>query len=148
MQTAKAILLGGAAIIAWNVYNKANAAGKLTFYPAGVKSLRLEGTTPIVTIGVRIQNTSNQKLVLKALAGYVYANTYLIGNLSSFTPYDINPVSEVVINFDVRLSLLSIVQDIITAFQTHNFTQKMKFEGTANCDSFQVPLKFDYTVGI
>lgn len=131
----------------YNIFNKSAAAGTLNFYPESVRQIRFEGATPIMTVGLAVQNTSASKFVIKSIAGNLYANTYLVGNLSYFTPQAINPNSQSVILLDVRLGLLGIVQDIIRAFQFGNFQQDLIFKSFANVDNFQVPINITYKVG-
>jgi hypothetical protein len=133
--------------VLYNIFNKSAAAGTLNFYPESVRQIRFEGATPIMTVGLAVQNTSASKFVIKSIAGNLYANTYLVGNLSYFTPQAINPNSQSVILLDVRLGLLGIVQDIIRAFQFGNFQQDLIFKSFANVDNFQVPINITYKVG-
>jgi len=48
---------------------------------------------------------------------------------------------------DIRLSLISVVADLINDISYSNFEQALKFKGYANVDGLQVPLNFDYKIG-
>ncbi len=141
------MLLGGAALVIYNAFNKSADAGTLNFYPASVTQIRLDGATPVMTLGLAVQNTSNSKFVMRSIAANLYANNYLVGNLAYFLPQTINPNSQSVLLLDVRLSLLGIVNDIIAAFQFGNSKQDLLLQGNINVDNFQVPLKIPYQVG-
>ena len=140
-------LLVGGAILAYNAFTKAGALQSLNFYPKSITDIRFQGVTPVMRLGLAIQNTTNQRLIVRSLAGNLYSNTYLIGNISTFSPLAINPNSETVLQITVRLSLLGIVQDIIDAFNGNGLQQKIVFDARANIDRYQVPINIKYTVG-
>lgn len=107
----------------------------------------MDGLTPVMTLGLAIQNTSNQSFTLQSLAGEVYANKYLIGNVGTFSAQTIHPNSETVIYIDCRLSLLGIVTDILNAIRNKTFSQTIELESTANIDNLQVPIDLSYKFG-
>lgn len=148
MTNTQAVGLTAAGILLYTVFTKKAAAGTLNFYPASVKNIHFDGATPIMTVGLAAQNTSNQKFVIRSIAGDLYANSYLIGNVANFTTQTVFPNSQSIINLDIRLSLISLVNDIIRAFQMGNFSQVLKFEGYVNVDNYQVPLNIDYKIGM
>jgi hypothetical protein len=136
-----------AGVVLYSTLSKASALKTLNFYPAAVKDIRFDGATPVMTIGLAVQNTSNQKLVLHSFAGNLTANSYLIGNASLFTPTQILPNKQTVIWMNVRLSLIGIVQDILQAFNGNGSAQNIVLSATANIDRWQVPLNLKYKVG-
>ncbi len=147
MNTNQGILLGGAALVLYNLINKSAAGGTLNFYPDTVRNIRFEGATPIMTIGLAVQNTSGQKFVIRSIAGNLYSNNYLVGNLSYFLPQTIAANSQSSLFLDARLGLLGIVNDIIRAFQTGSIQQDVKLTAFANVDNFQVPIDITYKIG-
>lgn len=147
MKTGTVIGLTIAAIAGYALLAKKSASGSLVFYPASVRNIKFQGSTPIMTVGLVIQNPTNQKFVVKSLAGNLFANNYLVGNLSSFQTTEILPNSEVILYVEIRLSLISIVNDIIRAFQFGNFSQDLLLKATANVDNYPVPLTLNYKVG-
>lgn len=147
MTNTQTIALTAGALLLYSYFRKATAAGRLNFYPANVKDLYFDGATPVITLGLAVQNTSNQSFGLKSLAGNVYANNYLVGNVSSFTPQIIGPNSQAIVTIRVRMSLLGIVNDIIEAITNKKFTQVLELESWANIDNQQVPINIKYKVG-
>jgi hypothetical protein len=141
------ILLAGAALIGYNLISKHFAAGTLNFLPGQIKSISF----PVITVGIVIQNTSNQAYTLKSLAGNVYTNAngsiYNIGNVSNFTAQTINPNSQKTIPIDLRLSLIGVVSDIFNLITSGNFQQDIQLKGFANVDGLQIPLVFNYKLG-
>lgn len=140
--------LVAAGVVVYNVLVKGKALGSINFISGNVHSLALQGTTPVLTVGVIAQNTSSQKFVVRSIAGNVSADGYLIGYVSYFGQTEILPNSQVQIYVPIVLSPLGIVQDIINAFQTNNSQQEIEFKGYANVDNFQVPVDNKYKVGI
>lgn len=147
MKTGQAIATGAAILIAYNLFSKQKAAGSLNFYPEKVSNIGFEGITPIATIGLAAQNPSNQRFTIRAITGNLSANGYLIGNISQFVQQPIQPTSSSVIYLNIRLSLISIVTDVIEAFQTNNFTQELIFNGYVNVDGILQAINIKYQVG-
>lgn len=147
MTTGTKILTATGLVIAYNLFAKKRAAGFLNFYPAKVTDIGFDGYTPVATIGLAAQNPSNQTFTIRAITGNLTSNGYMIGNISQFTNQVISPTASSVIYLQIRLSLLSVVNDLITAFQTNNFSQDMEFKGTVNVDGILQELDLKYKVG-
>jgi LEA14-like dessication related protein len=109
--------------------------------------VHFDGATPVLTVGLVVENTSNQSMTIKSLVGNLYANGYNVGHLSAFDPQEITPNSQSVISIDIRMGLLGIVNDIIRAVQYGNFTQDLQLTGYANVDNLQVPIDEKYKAG-
>lgn len=148
MTNTQAVALTATGVILYTIFAKKTALGTINFYPASVQNIHFDGATPIMTIGLAAQNTSNQKFVIRSIAANLYANDYQVGNLSSFTQQIVNANSQNVLMLDIRMSLLSIVNDIIRAFQMGNFSQELKLQGYVNIDNYQVPLNITYKIGL
>jgi hypothetical protein len=147
-QVTKTVLLGGAALIAYNIFIKGKALGSINFLPGQIKSFSFDGATPVLTVGIVAQNTSNQKFVIRSIAGSVTADSYYVGSVSYFNSVDVLPNSQVQVFVNIRFAAIGIVQDIINAFQTNDYTQEVIFKGYANVDNFQVPIENKYKVGL
>lgn len=141
------IAIAAVVFLGYSLIRKSSALMNLVFHPQSIKNLRFEGATPILTMGLAVQNTSNQSFTLQSLAGEIYVNSYLVGNISTFVPQNINPNSETVLYIDARMSLLGIVNDIITAISNHTFAQTIVLEANANIDNLQAPIKLNYKFG-
>lgn len=148
MTKTQVVLLTAGGFIAYNLFVKGHSLSTVNFYPDKVQSVNIVSGTPYMVVGLLVQNTSNSKLVVNSVAGNVYANDTLIGNAANFSPYAINPNSQGMMYLSIRFSVLGIVNDIFDAFQNKNFTQNMVFDGFANVDNFQVPIKITYKVGL
>ncbi len=142
------LILGVGALIAFNLVQKGSAAKSLNFYPGSVKNLQFDGTTPVVTLGLLVQNTSNQQILFKSFAGNVYANDFLVGNVSTYVPTVIPPNSQIVYNLNVRLSPIGIVNELISIIQGTNPRKiVMELQASANIDVVRVPVNIKYSVG-
>lgn len=134
-------------LVAYNLFAKKKAAGSLNFYPSKVTDIRFEGATPVATLALAAQNVSNQTFTVRAITGNLTANGYVVGNISYFLQQVIAPTSSSIIRLDIRLSLLSVVNDIVTAFQTGNFSQEIIFKGWINVDGILQAVNLKYQVG-
>lgn len=143
----KTVAFAAAGLLAYNLFTKGRALGTLNFYPAEVSSVRFDGLTPVVTLGLAVQNTSGQQMILRSFAGNVFANGYLIGNVASYTPTAIRANGESRIFVTARFSILGLVNDIIEAITTKNFKQTFELSAFANVNNFQIPVKIKYSVG-
>jgi len=105
-----------------------------------------------MSIELIIQNTNSTSLQLNSIAGDLYANSagssIRIGNVSAFTPVVFRGNTQGVIIVDVRLFALSIVNDVIRAFQNNNFSQELELDASANVSGIQVPVNMSFKVGL
>lgn len=147
MSAKSAILTTAALVVGYNLFSKKANSGKLNFYPSSVRDLGFQGVTPIATLGLAVQNPTNSSFTIRAITANVTSNGYLIGNLSEFVDQIIPSTAQTVIFLDIRLSLLSVVNDLITAFQTNNFSQGLEMKGTVNVDGFLQAIDLKYKVG-
>lgn len=97
---------------------------------------------------ILVQNVSNARINLNALAADITLNGDDIGNASFFppTPAQIEPTSQQVVNLEVDLSILSLpgaIQDLISnPGSSYNF----EVTGTANVNGFLVPFTLKKTI--
>jgi len=143
----KPLLFGAAALLAYNFLVKGKALGSINFLPGQIHSFDMNGTTPVLTVGVIAQNTSSQKFIIRSIAGTVYSDGYMVGSVSFFNTAEVQPNSKSQIFVQIRFAPLGIVQSIINAFQTNDFSQEVIFKGFANVDNFQIPINNKYKVG-
>lgn len=147
IETTKAIAFGAAAFILYSLIRKGKAAGTLNFYPSNIKDLYIENARPVIVLGVAVQNTSNQNFTLNSFAGNLYANGYLVGNVSNFTPQTVSRNSEQIIDIKIRMGVLGVVNNIIQAWNNGSFQQDLEFDGYANVDNLQVHVPLKYQIG-
>lgn len=133
--------------ILYGLFRKGKALGNLYFFPKSFKGIRFDGITPVMTLGLAVQNTSNQSFTVNSLAGELWANKYLIGNVSQFDSYTVKANSQTVIDVKVRLSLIGIVTDIINAISNNTFSQTLELDSIANIDNLQVPIQLKFKFG-
>jgi hypothetical protein len=143
----KSLMLGVAGVILVNLLKKGTSLGRLNFYPAAVSKITFDGAIPVMKFGLAAQNTSGNKFIVNSIAGNLYANGYLIGNISNFTPVVIPPNSQVIVPLTARLSPVGIVQNIIEAFDGGNFSIEVELDANANIDNFQAPINLKYKIG-
>ena len=141
------VFLAAGAVLAYSLFKKGSALSTLNFYPKGVKQVRFDGITPVVTLALAIQNTSGQNMVVRSFAGNLYANGYFLGNASSYTATAIRPNSETIFLINVRMSVIGVVQDIIKAFNAQGPAQALELDAKANVENYQIPIKIKYKIG-
>lgn len=136
------ILIGGA----W-LFGQARALGNITVVPGRVTGMQFVGVTPVMELTVIAQNTASTDLLINSFSGNVYANDVWVGNASFFAPVSIPGNMQTEFPIQIQFQLLGIVNEIIQAFQTKNFTQKIDIRGHANVASFQLPFNLAFHVG-
>lgn len=145
----KGTLIAAGALLAINWLRKKSSADSLIFLPGSIDGIYWDGFTPFVSLGIIVQNTSNQSYTISSIAGNVSSNVngkiYNLGNVSTFTQQQILANSQQTIKVDIRLSLIGIVSDIINMIN-QGFRQTITLEGSANVENLQIPLKFDYSI--
>lgn len=113
-----------------------------------MRKFQWDGLTPVLIIGIGVQNTSNQSFTIRSFAGNIYSDDYYIGNISNFTPQQIPPNSQVIVQVIARLQLISIVNEVIEAVQYQNFKKEIEVKAMANVDGLQVPVNQKLSVGL
>lgn len=147
LKSGTTVAVVGVGLLAWLLYSVRSAAGALNFFPDKVKQIAIDGATPIITIGILVQNTSGTQFTLNSIAGNLYADGYLVGNVSSFVQQVIRPNSQAVVLLQIRLSAIGVVQEVIRAFQSHSTTVNLELDATANVNNNQVSVDLNYKVG-
>lgn len=145
--------MGGAgALLAWNIYARAQAAYSLNFLPGRIKSLSFNGVRPVLTVEMQVQNTSNHVFNVLSIAGNVYVNSggkdYLIGDVEDFQPVQIAANSVKVLDIDLVLQITGVVSDMIQTVSSGVTPQTVKLAAFANVDQLQVPLNYQYKLAI
>lgn len=140
-------LYGGLAAVAYAIFTRVRAAGNLIFIPGQVLAMGYQGGVTLLTFSVQVQNTSSTSLQINSFAGSVYSSGTLVGNVYNFLPIQIPGNSMVVMQVQVQLMALGLVDRIVQAFQTKNFSQDITVDGYVNTLSFQVPVNFTMKVG-
>lgn len=143
----EALLIVGFGVGLW-LFTRYNAVSTLNFFPGSLADLGFQGTTPVGTFTLIVQNTSNVDLSVDSFAGNVYANDILIGNVSSFQRVQLlsNSLSEVPLN--VRFFTIGIVNDVIRAFQTGSVKQDIVLEGSIGVSGVAVPIELTFKIGL
>lgn len=147
IKTAETIALAAGGVLLYSLWRKQQGIGTLNFFPDKVRDFHFSGLTPVFTLGLGVQNTSNQSFTVNSIAGNAYSNGYYVGNLSNFSPQIIIKNTQGILLLDVRLALIGIVNDLINAFQSENFQQSLELKATANVDNLQIPLNIKYKIG-
>lgn len=142
-------IIGGGAIafLLYTAY-KAKAVSNLLFFPGNVLSMGFMGANPVMTFNMSIQNTSSLPVTVNGLAGNLFSNGTLVGNVSLDGPITVPANTRVYQTFEAQFLLIGIVNNIIRAFQNNNFTQAMQLEGFANVSGLQVPISLELSVGL
>ena len=148
MRNSTLLALGAVgALIVYHLWRESSAAGNLVFTPGNVTNMAFSGSTPVVAFTINVQNTSTTDLLLNSIAGNLYSNNTLVGNVSNFSPVTIAANSQTVLPVNASFQILGIANDLISAFQSGSTQQNLELEGFANVGGAQVPLDLKMTVG-
>lgn len=146
MKLSKLLLIGAVILGLYEVY-RLKAAGSLVFFPGSVSDIGFEGVSPVITFTLLAQNTSSVPVMVDSLAGNMFANGTLIGNMSSFTPTTVPGNGQAYIPVKASLMVIGIVNDIVKAFTSKNTTQIIDVEGNVNVQGAQIPLSIPLSIG-
>lgn len=151
LKTGTAIALTAGGVLLYTILTKRAALSSINFFPSAVRDIHFDGATPVMTLGLVAQNTSNQKLVVRSVAGNLAATVngseYQVGNISNFVTQEVNANSQSELVLQVRLQPIGIVNDLIRSLQFGNFTQALRLQAYANIDNYQVPIDLKFTIG-
>lgn len=150
MKAENALLAGGTLFILGSFFLKGRAFTRLGFISARVTKFYFDGTTPVLQVAVKVQNTSSIGLTVNSMTANLYAGTNktYVGNVSSFQQAVIvgNRLSEIYL--DVRLSPLDIVNQLISIVQNRNFSMALLIDGFANVGGTQIGFTIPFYAGL
>lgn len=116
------------------LYSKAHTGTSLQFVPLGAS---WSGGALQVDIGV--QNPTNDSLQLTSLAGSVYVNGTIAGNVSDFTPRLIAANQQTPIELTYTPNILGTAAAIFNQFNNGGGIQ-IAVQGTANVNGIALPI--------
>lgn len=99
-----------------------------------------------MTVELLIQNTSNQDYTLNSMAGNLYANGTLVGNLSVFNPVSIKRNSQTILDVQIKMLLIGMLDNIIDAITNGAYKVTLELDSYANVDNLQIPVDITYKV--
>lgn len=145
------IAIGIGAVIAGFYLLKFRAVGNLVFFPGGITGFSLENAAPVLRFSLIVQNTNSVAINLQSLAGNAFTNdggsSTLIGNVSIAQPVHVPGNGQTVVELSIRMRLISVVNQLIAAYQNSNIQKTIEVQAFGNVDGLQVPINFLMTVG-
>lgn len=147
MRQGEKIALGAGLLVAGVYFFKGRALGNLIINPGQISQMYFDGSGPVIVFTLSVANTSSVGLRIDSIAGNIYSNGTLIGNISSFLPVLVAANNQSFIEVSARLRILGLVNDLIRSYTYKNFQQNIKLQGFANVEGIQMPLDLDFTVG-
>lgn len=132
------------------VYNlfKVGRLARMIFFPGSVHSFDFVGSTPVIQFDVQIQNTSSKSVRVNSLAGNLFSDGVLVGNVYTSSLIDVPANSNIQTRLTAQLGLLGIVNSLIAAWQNRDMSKEIIFDGYANVDDFQLPLELKFNLGV
>ncbi len=137
--------LTGGAILLYMLVAKARTLGQLVFFPEKLRALQWIGGAPVITLGIMVQNTSNNSFTIQSFAGSVYVKDS--GETTLVTPVAINGNSQGIMEVKISLMALAVVNQIIQSIEDGNFEMTLMMEANANVDNLQVPVEMSFKIG-
>jgi hypothetical protein len=141
-----AIALTGGAILLVSLISKGQTLNRLVFYPERIRNVSFDGGATL-NLGILVQNTSGNNLIINSFAGNMFINGTLAGNVSSFSPVAVNKNSQGVFIVNVKLFALGIVNQLIEAISSGTFGMTVTLEAYANVGGLQVPVNMTFKLG-
>ena len=108
-----------------------------------LRSVRPSGTLlrPTFTVEIAVQNPTNQRVVLKSLAGSVYVQDKYLGNVASFGDQFIEPNSESILKLTARPNAMGVFSSIKELLTQPVGSVSVRFTGSANVDGTNIPIE-------
>jgi LEA14-like dessication related protein len=135
MKAGTAIALTGLGIFALSKLATARVAASLHLILANFK-IDLSG----ITVNILAQNPTSGSFTFYSMAGDVYLNDSIVGNIGSFTATTIAANAETTLPVLIRLSPTAILIQLTSLFNgTTGNPLTMRVTGTANVDDTAIP---------
>ena len=131
-------LIGGAAAL--YIFSRYSFSKKAIFL---LRSVSPSGTflQPTFTVDIAVQNPTNQRVVLKSLAGSVYVQDKYLGNVASFGDQFIEPNSESILKLTARPNAMGVFSSIKVLLTQPVGSVSVRFSGSANVDGTSIPIE-------
>jgi LEA14-like dessication related protein len=136
------LAVGAGAVYYFAQLGTAGATANFILQGVQVKSLTK------LNIQILAQNVSNADIQLNALTANVAINGNGVGGASTFTPVDIAPRSQQLINLELDLSVLSLPSTIMSLINQTGNSYNFTVQGNANVNSLVVPFNLSQQITI
>lgn len=146
ISTGGVLLAGAGGFLAYQLL-RARSTANLVFFPGNIQSFNFVGATPVLSLDVLIQNSSSLDVTVQSLAGNVFSNGSLVGNVSNTLPIVVPANGSARPVLQIAFMPLGVVNTIIDAWQSGHFSVPLSFQGFANVGYIQVPLKLNFKIG-
>ena len=100
-----------------------------------------------MTFNLSIQNTSSLPVTVNGLAGNLFSNDTLVGNVYMEQPINVPANGRVYQTLQAQFLLIGIVNNLIQSWQYKNFSQLLQLQGFANVSGLQVPISLEMSIG-
>jgi len=144
MKTGTLLLVGGLALAAYEYAQLNTAVGTVQFMVAGINFKSLTD----YEIQLLVQNVSNANVDLNALTGIVTINGSQIGNITDFSPVNIAPRSQQIVNIDLQPNLLSIPGAVQNLINNPGSTFNIAVSGNANVNNLVIPFSANQSISV
>jgi LEA14-like dessication related protein len=140
-----AILLIGAGLIAFMLYEKASVVSNLKFIENGIDFNLSNPLRPLINLQIGVQNPTSGSITLQSLAGNFAVNNVQSGNVSYFIPTVIGPNAQTEIVLHLTVNDAALIADIMNFIQNGGSTPlKVEVQATANIDNVPVPVSLSF----
>jgi len=141
------LLAAGGIYLAYNLF-KVGRLARMIFFPGSIHSFDFIGSTPVIEFNVQIQNTSSKYVRVNSLAGNLFSDGVLVGNVHTTSLINVPPNQSISTRLTAQLGLLGIVNTLIASWQNRDMSKEIVFDGYANVDDFQLPLELKFNLGV
>jgi LEA14-like dessication related protein len=144
MKTGTVLLIGAAALAAYEFQQLGTAAQTVQFQFAGVNA------TGLTTYNVQllIQNISNISCTVNAMSGIITMEGNQIGNISDFQPVTIGARAQQIVNVIVNPNLLSLPFAVQQLINNPGGSVDFEVNGNANVNGLILPFDLTKTVAL
>lgn len=142
MKTGTALLIGAAALVAYEFQQLGTAAQTVQFQFSGVQI----NSVTSYNIQILIQNISNISCTVNAMTGTITLNGTQIGNISDFQPVTIGARAQQIVNVVLNPNILALPIAVQQLVNNPSGTLNFEVNGNANVNGLILP--FDLTQSI
>ena len=135
------LILGAGAVAVFLLMRKKRMVSAMTF---GLEKLGIDIRNKAIKIGLAANNPTGATATIQSINGTLFLNGKQIATIDSFQRSTIAPNSKSIINLNLRPTLTgvwSIIKDLIRSKGKDAKALKPIFEGSANVDGINFPIK-------
>lgn len=136
----KPVLFAAVAYLAIRGAKKLTAVNKFDYSLESLPTIKIDGSTALVTVTIGIVNRQNESFNIQRINGELLVNSSHVGNVSNLVPFTIAPMAKIFIRMSATVQLSNVLFSVIDSLLLGSGALVVELAGAIVTDSLTIPL--------